>query len=116
MIKKLRAKLCGFLSPRHGSYSGWRKLHNEELRNLYASPNIITVVKSRRMRLAGPVARMGEMKNAYRVLVGKPEGKSHSENLGTDGNIILEWILGKSGGKLWTRYTWLRVGTRGGPL
>jgi hypothetical protein len=53
----------------------WRKLHNEELHNLYSSPNIIRLMKSRRMRWAGHVARMGEKRNAYRILVGKPEGK-----------------------------------------
>jgi hypothetical protein len=52
-----------------------RKLHNEELRNLYSSPSIIRVIKSRRLRWAGHVARMGENRNAYRILVGKPEGK-----------------------------------------
>jgi hypothetical protein len=54
----------------------WRKLHNEELRDLYCSPSIIRIIKSWRMRLAGHVARMGEKRNAYRLLVGKPEGKS----------------------------------------
>jgi hypothetical protein len=54
---------------------GWRKLHNEELHNLYASPNIIRMIKSRRMRWAGHVARMGEKRDGYRILVGKPEGK-----------------------------------------
>jgi hypothetical protein len=53
----------------------WRKLHNEELHNLYSSPNIIRMIKSRRMRMAGHVARMGEKRNEYRILVGKPEGK-----------------------------------------
>jgi hypothetical protein len=53
----------------------WRKLHNEELHNLYFSPNIISMIKSRRMRWAGHVARMGEKRNAYRILVGKPEGR-----------------------------------------
>jgi hypothetical protein len=53
----------------------WRNLHNEELRNLYSSPDIIRQVKSRRMRWAGHVARMGEEKKVYKVLVGKPEGK-----------------------------------------
>jgi hypothetical protein len=54
---------------------GWRELHNEELHNLYSSPSIIRVIKSRRMRWAGIAARMGEKRNAYRILVGKPEGK-----------------------------------------
>jgi hypothetical protein len=53
----------------------WRKLHNVELHNLYSSPDIIRQVKSRRMRWAGHVARMGEERNVYKVLVGKPEGK-----------------------------------------
>jgi hypothetical protein len=52
-----------------------RKLHNEELHNLYSSPNIIRMIKSRRMRWAGQVARMGETRNVCRILVGKPEGK-----------------------------------------
>jgi hypothetical protein len=54
---------------------GWRKLHNEELHNLYSSPSIIRIIKSRRMRWAGHVARLGEKRNVYRLLVGKPEGK-----------------------------------------
>jgi len=54
----------------------WRKLHNEELNDLYCSPNIFRVLKSRRMRWAGHVACMGERRGIYRVLVGKPEGKS----------------------------------------
>jgi hypothetical protein len=52
-----------------------RKLHNEELRDLYSSPSMIRIIKSRRMRWAGHVVRMGEKRNAYRLLVGKPEGK-----------------------------------------
>jgi len=51
----------------------WRKLRNEELKNLYSSPNIVRVIKSRRMRWAGHVARMGEGRGGYRVFVGKPE-------------------------------------------
>jgi hypothetical protein len=53
----------------------WRKLHNEELNDLYSLPNIMRVVKSRRVRWAGHVARVGEDRGVYRVLVGKPEGK-----------------------------------------
>jgi hypothetical protein len=53
----------------------WRKLHNEELHDLYSSPSIIRIIKSRRMRWVGRVSRMGEKRIAYRLLVGKPEGK-----------------------------------------
>jgi hypothetical protein len=53
---------------------GWRKLHYEELHNLYSSPSIIRVIKSRKMRWTRHVARMGEKKNAYRILMGKPKG------------------------------------------
>jgi hypothetical protein len=54
----------------------WRKLHNEELYNMYSSPNIIRVIKSRRMSWVGYVAQMKEKRNAYRIFVGKPDGKS----------------------------------------
>jgi hypothetical protein len=64
-----------FGPKRDGVVGEWRKLHNEELHNLYSSPNIIRIIKSGRMRWAGHVARIGWKKNVYRVLVGKPEGK-----------------------------------------
>jgi hypothetical protein len=62
--------------PKRDDVTGeWRKLHNEELHDLYSSPSIIRIIKSRRMRWVGHVARMGDKRNAYRLLVGKPEGK-----------------------------------------
>jgi len=62
--------------PKRDEVTGkWRKLHNEELRDLYSLPNIVRMVKSRRMRWTGHVARMGEGRGVHRVLVGKPEGK-----------------------------------------
>jgi hypothetical protein len=64
--------------PKRDEVTGpWRKLHNEELRDLYSSSSIIRLIKSRRMRWAGHVARLADKRNAYRLLVGKPEGKSH---------------------------------------
>jgi hypothetical protein len=62
-----------FGPKRDGVTGGWSKLHNEELHNLYSSPNIIRIIKP--IRWAGHVARMGGKKNVYRLLVGKPEGK-----------------------------------------
>jgi hypothetical protein len=59
----------------HEVTGGWRKLHNEELHGLYSSPSIIGVIKARRMRWAGHVARMGEVSGAYNILVGRPEGR-----------------------------------------
>jgi hypothetical protein len=64
----------------------WRKLHNEELKDLYASPNIVRVIKSRRMRWAGVIAHVGERRGLYSVLVGRPEGKI---SLGRSRRIIL---------------------------
>jgi len=64
------------LGPKRDELTGeWRKLHNKELNDLYSSPNIAQVVKSRIMRCAGHVARMGESRGVYRVFVWKPEGK-----------------------------------------
>jgi hypothetical protein len=95
---------------------GWKKLHNEELHNLYSSPSIIWVMKSRRMRWAGHVPRMGEKRYAYRMLVGKPEerrplgrpGRRWVDNIKIDLREIgwdgVDWIdlegIGTSGGLL----------------
>jgi hypothetical protein len=68
--------LRGIFGPKRDEVTGaWRLLHNEQLNELYSSPNIVQVINSRRMRWAGHVARMGERRGEYRVLVGKPEGK-----------------------------------------
>jgi hypothetical protein len=87
----------------------WRQLHNEKLNNLYSSPNIFRVIKSRRMRWAGRVACIGERKGMYRVLAGKPDGK---KSLG----IILKWIFRKWDVEVWTGSSWLRIWTGGGHL
>ena len=73
----------------------YRKLHNEELNDLNSSPNIIRVIQSRRMRLDGHVARMGDRRGVYRVWVGKPEGKNHLEHPGVDGRLILRGMFRK---------------------
>ena len=94
----------------------WRKLHNEGLNDLYCSPNICRVVKSRRMRWAGHVASMGERRGVYRVLVGKPEGKRPLGRPRRRRGIILRWIFRKWDVGVWTGSSWLSIGTGGGLL
>jgi hypothetical protein len=73
----------------------WGKVHSGELHNLYSSADIIRQIKSWRMRWAGHVVRMGEGRKVYRVLVGKPEGKSHLEDQDADGRMGSKWTLGR---------------------
>jgi hypothetical protein len=74
---------------------GWRRPHNEELYNLNASPNVIRMIKSRRMKWAGHVACIEGIRNSYAFWLENMKERNHSENLGIDGKIILEYILGK---------------------
>ena len=94
----------------------WRRLYNDELNDLYSSPNIVRVIKSRRMRWAGNVVRMGEERGAYRVFVGKPEERDHWGDLGVFGWIILGWISRRWDVGIWTGLGWHRIGTDGGRL
>ena len=103
--------------PKRDEVTGvWRKLHNEELNDLYTSPNIFRVIKSRRMRWAGHVARMGERRGVYRVLVGKPKGKRALGRPRVDGRIILRGTFRKWDVAVWTGSSWLRRGRVGGHL
>ena len=100
--------------PRRDEVTGeLRKLHNEELTNLYSLPNILRVVKSR-MRWAGHVARMGEGRGVHRVLVGKPKGKRplgrHRRRWEDNIKMDLQEVGGGTG------WSWLRIGTGGGRL
>ena len=101
--------------PKRDEVEGeWRKLHNEELSDLYSLPNILRVVKSRRRRWAGHVARMGEGRGVHRVLVGKPEGtRDHWGDPDIDGRIILRRIFRKGEEVVGTGCSWLRTGTGG---
>jgi len=65
------------------------------------------------MRLAGQVAHMGERRGVHRILVGKPEGKSHLEDPGIEGRIILSWIFRKWNVRAWVGFIWFKVGTSG---
>ena len=84
-------------------------MHNEELNDSYCSPNIVRVIKSRRMRWAGHVESMGEERGVYRVFVGKTEGKSQSGDLGIDGWIILRLITMRWDVGIWTGLGWPRI-------
>jgi hypothetical protein len=94
----------------------WRRLHNKELNDLYSSPNIIWVIKSRRMRWAGHVARMGEARGAYRVLVGRPEGRRPLGRPRRRWEDNIKMDLEEVGWGAWTGLIWLRIGTVGGLL
>jgi hypothetical protein len=93
----------------------WRKLHNDELHNLYSSPNIVRVIKSRRMRWAGHVARIGgEVFTGF--WLGNPKVRDHWEDLDVGGRITLTSILGRQGLMGRTGFGWLRIGSSGGLL
>ena len=94
----------------------WRRLHNEELNDLYSSSNNVWMIKSRRMRWAGHVARMDEERGVYRVLLGKPEGRRPLGRPSVDGWIILGWISRRWDVGMWTGFGWSRIETSDGRL
>jgi len=109
--------LSRIFGPKRDEETGeWIKLHNEGLNDLYSSRNVVQVIKSRRMRWASHVARMGEGRGVYRVLMVKPEGKYHLGDPGVDGSIILRWVFRKWDVGVWTGSSWLKLGTDGGRL
>ena len=91
----------------------WWKLHNEELDDLYCSPNIIRELNSRMTRCAGGVPRIGDLRGVYRFWWGNLRERDHLEDRGVDGRIILRWILRWDVGA-WTGSSWLRIGTHVG--
>jgi hypothetical protein len=93
-VNKVLRRIFG--ANREKMSGSWRRLHNEELHILHASSNVIRVIISGTMRWAGHLSHMGEVRNAYNILIGKPEGKSPLRRW----EIILEWILGKIGRKV----------------
>jgi hypothetical protein len=109
--------LRGIFGPKRDEVMGeWRKLHNGELHNMYSPADIVRQIKSRRMRWAGHVARMGVGRNLYRVLMGKPVEKDHLEDQGVGGRMGSKWTLGSLVGGVWSGFTWLRIGIAGGLL
>jgi hypothetical protein len=94
----------------------WRPLHNEELNDLYSLPNIVRVVKSRRMRWAWHVVRMGEERGVHRVLVGKPNVKRPLGRPRRRWEDNIKMDIQEVGGIVGTGWSWLRIGTGGGHL
>jgi hypothetical protein len=109
--------LMRVFGPKRSDVTGeWRKLHTEEVNDLYTLSNIVRVVKSRRMRWAGHMARMGEDRGVHRVLVGRLEGKRSlgRPRLRWEDNIKMD--LQEVGGVVGTGWSWLRIETDGGHL
>ena len=103
--------------PRRDGVTGeWRKLHSEELNDLYSSPNIVRVIKSGRMRWAGHVARMEVGRVVHKVLVGKPEGKRPLGRPRRRWEDNIKMDLEEVGGVVGTGWSWLRIGKGGGRL
>ena len=94
----------------------WRRLHNEELNDLYYSSNIVWVIKSRRMRCVGHVACMDEERGCIGSWWGNRRERDHWGDLGVDGWIILGWISRRWGVTIWTVLGWPRIETGGGRL
>ena len=94
----------------------WRRLHNEELNDLYSSPNIVWVIKSRTMSWAGHVARMGEERGVYRVLMGKSEGKRPLGRPRRSWVDNIKMDLQRRDVGMWTGLGWPRIETGGGRL
>jgi hypothetical protein len=100
--------------PKRDEATGeWRKLHNEELRDLYPSPCIIRIIKSRRMRWAGHVARIGRRGTRIGYWWESQREGYHEEDQDVGEWIILRWILERWDRVVWTELVWLRIGTGG---
>jgi len=109
--------LSRIFGPKRDDVTGeWKRLHNEELNDLYSSPNIVRVIKSRRMRWAEHVARMCEERVCIGSWWGNRRERGHWGGLGVDGWMILGWISRRWDVGIWTGLGWPRIGTGGGRL
>ena len=105
-----------FGSKRDGVTGEWRKLHNEELNDMYCSPSIVRLIKSGRMRWAGHVAGTRKRRGVYRVLVGKPQGKRPLRRPRRRWEVNIKMNFRKWDVGVRTGSSWLRIGTGGGHL
>ena len=109
--------LRGIFGPRREEVTGeWRRLHNVELNDLYCSPNIVRVVKLRRTRWAGHVARMGKERGCIGSWWGNRRERDHWGDLGVVGWVILGWISRRWDVGIWIGLGWPRIETGGGRL
>jgi len=110
ILNILTAYSYAIFGPRRDEVTGeWRRLHNEELNDLYCSPNIVRVIKSRRIRWAGHVARMGEERECIGSWWGNRRERDHWGDLGVDGCIILGRISRRWDVGIWTGLGWPRI-------
>ena len=117
ILLNLKAVMIFGVGPRKEEETEeWRRLHNEELNDLYSSPNIVRVIKSRRIRWAGHVARMGEERGCIGSWWGNRREGDHWGDLSVDGGIILGWISRRWDVGIWTGLGWPRIETGGGRL
>ena len=113
-LNRVLRKIFG---PKRDEGTGeWRKLHNEELNDMYSSPNIFRVIISRRMSWTGRVARMERGVAYRRFWWGNLRVRDHLGEPGIDGRIIFRWIFRKWDVGVWTGSSWLRIGTDGGHM
>jgi hypothetical protein len=115
-LRVFENRVFKIFGPKMEEDGSWIKLHNCELHNLNSSPNIVRVIKSRRMRWAGHVARMGRGEVFTGFWLGGSKARDHWEDLGVGGRITLRWTLGRKVSMGQTEFRWLRIGSSGGLL
>ena len=117
IMAQMNMVLRRIFGPRRDEVTGeWRRLHNEALNDLYSSPNIVRVIKSRKMRWAGHVVRMGEERGCIGSCWGNRREGDYWGDLGVDGLIILGWNSRRWDVGIWTGLGWPRIETGGGRL